>query len=532
MLGQPERRGGRVAQRFLVNLDTDRIQAYIFGTPRLREIRGASVLLAELNDPAFVQSLLPDSASLEFCAGGAVKVVFGTRAEADAFVAAMQRETWQRTHLATMTEDILSFDGPVVDQLERSERRLRRAKESRATHAQLAAQPLFAVCQSCGLTPPVRIMQQTEIRELCQACLNKTEAGQPARSGAGGNSPMAVLRAAALPLAEALHLPDARRWKAAPPCDDLSDLGSLSSPRGYLGLIVADGNRMGERLPSVENYRDFSQQVRTATREALLEALLTTARIPIDGRLPFEVLILGGDDLAVFTAAHLALPVALRFCENFQRLSAYADREGHRRSVSASAGVVLAHASHPAAALHDLAEQLTRSAKALSNQLWRNSDQPEDSGTVDFMVVTTPSANPLSLHRDTAMRYRAPDGGRVQLFARPYRLDHLRRLLESARAFKTNQPPFSRSRLADLARALWSSPLQGSLDTLIARSRLTESHQTVLDALLKTQAAAGNDYPWKRAGGTDQHDGADAVWSSPLPDLLEIYDFVDETVTL
>ena len=89
---------------------------------------------------------------------------------------------------------------------------------------------------------------------------------------------MGYLRAEASAAATALGLSSAAEWATAEPCDDLNDLGDISVPRGYLGLVVADGNRMGERLATIAAYRDFSQTVRHATRQALLEAHAHTGR--------------------------------------------------------------------------------------------------------------------------------------------------------------------------------------------------------------------------------------------------------------
>lgn len=131
--------------------------------------------------------------------------------------------------------------------------------------------------------------------------------------------------------------------------------------------------------------------------------------------LPFVPIALGGDDVLLITTAQSAMPVASQLCLSFQQQirerSADARRQGELRlaaehlDIAVSAGVVIAKASHPIFALRRLAEELLRSAKQLSSQLKRRGHGMVS--TLDFRVISSPSANPLEEVRN--LEYRLPD---------------------------------------------------------------------------------------------------------------------------
>jgi CRISPR-associated protein Cmr2 len=105
--------------------------------------------------------------------------------------------------------------------------------------------------------------------------------------------------------------------------DDLSEIGQAADPRGFIGVVYADGNNMGallERLPTPAAYKEFSsaiyEELINAVFASLARCLPPLREEVTDGRgelkrvYPFEILSIGGDDVFLIVPAHVALPLA------------------------------------------------------------------------------------------------------------------------------------------------------------------------------------------------------------------------------
>lgn len=464
---------------WLVGFDTDRIKEYLFATNKLKEIRGASELLVKLNrglpgqmgrTEAVTRQVCPTAETIYVDGGGALFIVPG-EPEANRVIAAVEKLYREETVIASITGACIPLapatrDHGFGERVHNLGFLLGRNKAHKAVLASQPVAPYFHQCDACGRHPAAHRrsdMGQDEL--LCRACAVKRE-----------NTPPADLTEPA----------------------DFGDLGKLSHPAGYLGFIYADGNLMGHRLSQLNSSADYSRFAR-GLKERLDEAMWTAtgACWPHEGRKPYVELLLGGDDLLLVTAAHLALPIARDLARNFEESSAgLLDEVGIPNDrLTLSVGVVLAHVDYPIAELHRLAEKRLKTAKQ------RSSLEGYRIGAVDFEVVTSAVAR-----EDQQRPYRDK---------RPYTLAELDKLLGFA---------------CDL-HDIPTSQLQAMYESL----HRPEKHAATLTCLLALARTRGRDRQLALRRFFDWSGCLTPPWSPPwysedrhtaLGDLVEILPFV------
>lgn len=175
-------------------------------------------------------------------------------------------------------------------------------------------------------------------------------------------------------LARSVHLKD-----SAVPKDfnALADCGPPEMKRNHLAVVYSDANKMGvffkEAIEDGVDAVDLSKRLTEETWEALVEA--TACLVNTNTKtLPVMPHIIGGDDILVSVPAAYAWEFTMEFLTALdKKLGALV--EG--RSVTASAGIAIAHASHPFAQTVQTAERLLGRAKGQfagdeSSILWQD----------------------------------------------------------------------------------------------------------------------------------------------------------------
>ncbi|MDH7487488.1 MAG: hypothetical protein QHJ81_14590 [Anaerolineae bacterium] len=558
----------------LVLFDADNITGYVFDTGRLKEIRGGSRIVSRCTSRETIVQMVTQhdpQARVIFAGGGSGLVRFASKETARDFAAALRCEYRRQTISGTLSAVSVPYPpGRFAEAVQTANVALRRFKDSQPQHdGQFVANPYTAICVSCGQRPVWASYQTTRGRvdDLCVACFKRRwaddtlhqEAQETRKSQADERSvTLGDLAKAGDLLAQAfLASAGDQLWAGAWLPDELDDLGLLSMPRNYLGFIHADGNRMGEHLRQFLEwlqgrddlsdadreacYSDFSQAITDATVDALAAALLRAFPSPPAGngrpdsrsgesnlRVPFDNVLLAGDDMILLVAAHKALDVAIDFCEGFQeRMSAEAQRLGYTSQITTSAGVVLANVHQPILYLQQQAKELQRGAKRLSTQWWA---QNESVSSIDFTVVTTPVLRPLRAIRKHDYTIQEKDR-ELRLTRRPYTTGDLRELLHLGRLLKGVIPgeevsgdverrSYPRSQLHALYDAIFQGYDQGSLQGARASLRVS-AHQRKLLQDFARRFESDDPLPWGpvRGATTDQH-------ATAFPDLVELYDFL------
>ncbi|MBW1992495.1 MAG: hypothetical protein JRI59_10380 [Deltaproteobacteria bacterium] len=500
----------------LVVFDTDRIQEFVFATTTLKEIRGASGLLDELNRLETLKLIAATSGSTVYLGGGSGLVRFSHPASAQGFcrkLEALYRDEAPGASITTRWEP--RRDGEKAREwLARAERHLRRRKDERGRPPPLVRLPYLQVCDLCGCQPAYGPRPRDPTRLVCSACLTRLQ---------GGHSYKHSLVYQRL---EDILGTDLVRWP-----EDMEEIGQASRPSGYAGLIYADGNRMGlKRQEFLDRHSgddealfralgDFSRALDVATRGAVVQAVHQHLGGAQAGTVyPVQFFITGGDDLAAVVPAHLAVPVALDFCRFFQELFLNGGQVGKEEipctglEASMSVGVAIAKDRFPLHRLLATGRELLKSAKVLNRELYGQG--LGEVATLDFLVTSAPLLEPLEEQR------RALEEDGLRRYQRPYTREALERLVKRIRRLKDSG--FPRNKVPDLATFLFQGRLQACLDYLVLLSRLSkEGDPSPRQALLETAHDFNlMPFPWREVSGRL------GEYETPMLDLVELYDFI------
>lgn len=333
-------------------------------------------------------------------------------------------------------------------------------------------------------------------------------------------------------------------WKDA---EDLEQLAG--GPGRYLAVVHVDGNRVGNRKPhpdprplgegetaddafhrwlaSEAKIEAFFHSMRSNVRTALAEALHATFRdlsAEHGSVRPYQLLMVGGDDVLLLMQAEHALPFVAHYA---QALSDERRKLSDGATLDIGAGVVIAQASFPFHAMHALAEELASSAKRLA----RGEDNTNRS-VVDWMIVTQSAALDVAAHRGLhdIVSYRIDDvSERLVLSARPYfvlppyaeagadpeSLSSLQALLAASDLLREQSDSVARSQ----RKALPESIKLGRRSAMAAFADLPEA----MRALISEHGSYQDCNPWTEVAATTNDGGVtEKTYLTRLLDLLEV----------
>ncbi|RMG65492.1 MAG: hypothetical protein D6715_08510 [Calditrichaeota bacterium] len=331
-------------------------------------------------------------------------------------------------------------------------------------------------------------------------------------------------------------------WLNADPPEDLNVLGELDGS-GYIGFITADGNHMGKMLQlfeKKENYSNFSTKLTHLMQEIVFDVLArSTWPVEKAGKkiLPFEIVLIGGDDLMMFTSASLAIRLAVKIVERFEQESqAILQETGlleddfydrletgwgeeslpitreelflKHKKLTMAAGVVLCHSNFPVPALVEIGEALQKSAK----KKCADKDVNYSEGAIDFQVITGSAVD-----LETA-RAAVPHN-------RPYRLSEFKKLIGFIEKFHQKDVHFPKTQMQMIYDAChFPNISRATLVTLHALGRLKRPARKLLKEFFTSFSPPDYEYlrwPWTYIanGNGDQNRAA-------FVDLVDLYDFV------
>jgi GGDEF domain-containing protein len=486
----------------LIAFDTDRIKDYVFATDALKEIRGASALLDNLNRKEMAEIIRRHDPEMQtFYAHGGAGLFAVDAARADEALIAVERAYRDGTGgAASVTGATMGlppdFDfgkDSVRELVELLQLRLRLSKDRPAEALAVTALPHIRTCDACSQFPATHsVPEYGSTRLVCDACEKRRD-----------TAPGVWER-----LSE----------KGVPHGDlprDFSALGALSKPRGYIGLLYADGNGIGREMEehaTLAELAEFAGSVDEAIHQATCDAVREHLQ-PAGGTLPFVPLLLGGDDLVLVTRAQSAIDVAITLVERFREHTK--QRTGRRLSISV--GVVLARANFPFRTALDLAESALKFAKREGARR-----RLSDRSLINFLTVTSPNHLSYEAFQNETLRSQQPGSAREwNRSLRPYTPEALRHLVEVARDL--HDAP--RNKLHALAECVFLNHNQSVLEGLTIlmrwrgdrqRGRKAEQVKALRD--LVDQSGRGECvFPWC---------AEDNEWRTPLLDLVEVFDFV------
>jgi hypothetical protein len=514
----------------LVKVEAKRIQTFLFAVPRLKEMIGANALLGDFVRRRLVE-LVGDKASREVYVddvqpnfpgdpiprgdddpaanfdrgilsreGGHFNVLFPNRADAESFAAEVRNLAARELpglRVETRFKTIADSASRPADQGQPASNREEALVMTEAS-SQTVDLPHFQVCQASGDGPAADLDKRT-LKDRVQlyisdASTKKLAAGnrlQDRSTETGYKDIISILR----------H----RLPRGA--LDDPKDLSELADSGGYLAVIHADGNRVEARVNRIKEsapsdtleqeaeIERFFHHMRSAVRASVIEALKAVFDDKVlkdlwsqGEKLPYQILMLGGDDLLLICRPRFALP----FIEHYARQ--LRDKPlCDEKPLSIGAGIAIASHKLPFHRLNALAEELAASAKLAYLQKPPGCEQPPERSVVDWAVITASSMRSLAAHRRSA-DYRVQESGGhnkyMALTAKPYFvLDgddlppgsmSLASLLETAGKldYIRSQDPPPRSQLRDLSVALADGHLTARLRYRELQRRYTKLGNT------------------------------------------------------
>lgn len=545
----------------LVVVETQRTKRYLFASPYMRETRGASFLLDRLNRQ-HTRTLLHTLGRPEhdfdvvYLGGGSGRVLFRSAELANEFRDGLLRLYRKETVAAQVAVAVVERrDGESFADWVYRGVALTQSRKLAGTKAS----PVFwgrwiMPCTSCGRAPAERMLTEHGEHRLCAACWFKREEIRETlypdiKPNERGDHPLSSVEALRRRYSDEFVYTTLAEHCRSLGADlvflpqDFDDIGDCSKPTNYMGFIYADGNRMGEIVKGLGSlsahdgavkhaYGVFSDITDRATREAAVEAVIEHVKLRKqrdEWTLPAEFILAGGDDLILAVPADAALPVACTFLDKFQEKTREfqcqrrygLDKPFAPQGLTTSAGVVLAHVAYPASALMDLTADLMKMAKHKVASL----DLPM--GTIDFAVLTEATSESMKQRRNDEYVIEHSPRLLTERTERPYTACALKDLLASVAELKQSGVP--RSKIKGLYPHLFESIWQAQYHGQRMKERLAFTGDLDRSPALKALTES-TCFPFQPHRTHWRHQRL--VWTTPLVDIIELYDFVHPPVSL
>jgi hypothetical protein len=557
----------------LIAFDTDHIKQYVFGTNKLKEIRGASSILDHLNRVETVKVARAYSASPVFAHGGSALFLIDaeqSEGKAEELGKAVQRLYREKTGNAAsityavqripdntkkdiMTATELNEYVTMKQVLDLLRLRLQLAKNSHQTgkvyHAEAIALPTHAflcTCKSCGVAYAEDILLdpgETDSR-YCRVCIGKRREDDDVKKYIPGMIGAARSRWRAGTLEEfklwerilrALVEPDpdgALPYRLSGKIErprDFQAFRELTAGKSYLGLIYADANNMGkaiEKKETLKDVQDFAVKIDQAVFKAMADAIKELLPVQ-DNMLPFDALLVGGDDIVMVVPADKALQVAHTLAEKFHE---------HTKDYTLSVGVVLAPISYPFNLQRTLAEDILKDAKkagarsSINESSKGEKNESYEEARISFVVITGSTSLSYGKIRDDMLRKFKTEEFYATM--RPYTLKNFAWLLDQlkegrkkhlghTKLYQLREAILKMNRTTTIleALALFRNWQKKDREFIRAIVREFDTHLTPQE-----RNQRGTFFPWyleitKDSPGKD-------IYRTPLLDFIELYDFI------
>ncbi len=555
-----------MGKKTLVALDTDHIKQYVFATDRLKEIRGASSILDHLNRQTMEEQAQKFGIKIEkvYTNGGSgLFLVDGDKGQAEAFGLAIQREYNKATcggatiSFATqpIPEDKDSWKDDIQEYLQLLNYRLIMEKARSTDIIALPSHPFMRPCDACGMRYGEEpgdldnLDPDERDKRFCSVCKKKRQKDLTIKGHIKDiirdhNDKKDVSRNKKYPYIwrnlisklspEGYHLPEDTERPS-----DFNKLRGISGGKDYLALIYADGNGMGrvmEKLDNLDKRKREADTIDEAIYSALRKAIGKHLNVEYPKgeppMFPFDVLMLGGDDLMIVTPAVGAFEVALTIAKEFRTATRGCGPDGKGYTLSVS--VIIAPIKYPFGLLHDLAADALKHAKTEGARRVQTADQEEP--FINFLIVAGGGSNDFETVHNSLTR-KIKDGNSEKFYAtmRPYTIEDFSTLVELAR--EGRELSLGRTKLHQLRGTILKMNQTTSVSEALAVLRNWKTEQK--DFVRKEVYTLRRQYPeqpeqsentrWRfpRTIFPWQPDQQNKnAYRTPILDFIEIYDFV------
>ena len=207
---------------------------------------------------------------------------------------------------------------------------------------------------------------------------------------------------------------------------------------------------------------------------------------PGDKYFPFDILMLGGDDLVMVTTAHKSIEVSMKISQKF---SEFIEKNLGER-LTLSVGVAVAHTNFPFSSLLNLAEQALKFAKKEAVKRKRHGQEIGTEGLINFIVVNNSNSLDFDSYYEETLSAETlrDDEPNIYRTLRPYSLADLRYIVETIRWLKKEN--FPTGKLNGLRDAIFQNRNQSVLEGVMFFSRTKDKkHRQIFRDFLRTLCA-------------------------------------------
>ncbi|HFJ9404074.1 TPA: hypothetical protein ACGW3F_003157 [Bacillus paranthracis] len=455
--------------RYLLLIDTDKIKDYVFASSKLKEIRGASMLLEYLNyeeSKRIIENRLGKESDLYdiiYLDGGSGKIEFKHREDAIACAEEIQKTYREKTRTATVTWEVVEIQAGdnYYNAVAKGEYLIRKKKQSGKTLGQCDHIGIVHRCSHNGIEMVEDLTEIASVNKTYRTLSSYTNEKVPKVS------PSSIMKHAFLndrtthkesirDTISKKYISEYFEWPK-----QLSVIGSAAG-NGDIGLLYFDGNSMNRVLKTLgtkEQYRDFSGKLRNTIENALQKTvesiypLKTLPRLLNQDEneqnqqkvhvLPIDFILNAGDDIIVVVPS----TKAMEFAEIFMREFAVATKTFTEDGLTMSAGIVIAKSSFPIKYLVPLAEQLLKSAKKKNyKQVYNHEADWKKLSTMDYMVVSASSNPNLESVRKQEL-FRTIDDGEYVLTTRPFQYEEWVNIKDIIQKMQQAEKPFPKTKM-------------------------------------------------------------------------------------
>ncbi|GBC92725.1 hypothetical protein HRbin15_01202 [bacterium HR15] len=536
---------------YIVGLAAQRIKQYVFESPGLPEIRGASELLDDLMEKLadqIAQKLGPEvilqaaASTLIFLAPHSTEqgMHWQGRLKADHsteqgmhWQERLKAEAYRKTHIAffaaavqptPLAQLLNDYSGAMSTFLQAIER-----DRYHAEQPAFETLPFELRCAFCKTRPAEHYVYAPdgEMEPACPACNEKRQTGRAER----------VKKAHQIKqwLGNKLNL------SVAP---SLNALVPATREHKLIAFIYGDGSNFGQivrKLRSLAHGLQWTHRARLLVQAATALALgkgISESEANFQ-HLPFEVLVMGGDDFALFAWGG----IALRFCQHFLELTDLEFQKGNGEAfipkdtpICFGVGCLISDEKAPVhRTVHFTESELMKSAKKLV--------KPRGRGVVDFLVAPTAEQIPadMEVYRKTHYRrhtvsHEAIPALTVSLSLRPLTATELDALLQCAQQIvrqnylgnlqRLTEPFVNQPLLAAMLHYFYQQTRVDRRDEHDQRTTLFTVLNQLQRALFESGATPNSAQPLlpvsELARALTGETANQKHWFAPLWDLLEI----------
>ena len=164
-------------------------------------------------------------------------------------------------------------------------------------------------------------------------------------------------------------------------------IGSLDELGDEIAVIYGDGNNMGNIVMNIENVFEmmyFSRNLDRITKKSVYTSIKEAVDIynknqnGFNEKVKFEVIALGGDDIFIIVPAKHAFNIATNIINKFDKEFNTSNAQSH---ITMSIGMVISKSSTPIASLFKIAQDKLKSAKKITR------DANISEGSIDIVEI-------------------------------------------------------------------------------------------------------------------------------------------------